>query len=397
MPLRHRLFFGRGANADEKPMKSRQLGLVFIAVAMVGFAQTPPENLKSKLNENRGKKRRLAQELAKTKRKIGVVVGDIKWVDDRLDQLESELESTTQSLTKNRSRQVQLNADLKETTIRLGEVKSQVRARLRKMYVHGPTSFLSVVVGTKNVGDLISRKNLQDSIAKEDHRVFGAYRSLQKKVAEQKHKQDALVVRIAQDERRQKSQQEDLEDARSEKTELLSGLKDQKAKQEEMLRQFEQDERSIEAQIRAYMQRVRSAKPGSPNFVPVFKGRLSKPINAHMTSGFGMRYHPVLHYTRIHAGCDFGASTGTPINAAGDGVVISTAYMRGYGNTVIIDHGGGLQTVYAHTSRIFVHSGQAVKRGQHIAAVGSTGLATGPHLHFEVHVNGHAVNPLGKL
>ena len=110
-----------------------------------------------------------------------------------------------------------------------------------------------------------------------------------------------------------------------------------------------------------------------------------------------MRYHPILHITRLHAGCDFGAPIGATIRAVAPGEVIHASYMRGYGNVVIVDHGGGISTVYAHCSRISVSDGQRVTRGQHIANVGSTGLSTGPHLHFEVRVNGRAVNPRGYL
>ena len=110
-----------------------------------------------------------------------------------------------------------------------------------------------------------------------------------------------------------------------------------------------------------------------------------------------MRYHPILHITRMHTGLDFGAPIGTSIHAAADGVVISTSYMRGYGRVVIVDHGGGVSSVYAHTSQSYVSNGQHVARGQRIAAVGSTGLSTGPHLHFEIRIDGHPVDPLSRL
>ena len=376
------------------------VAILFVCALAIGQDQSPAvkaQQLKQQLNQQKSKKQKLARELAKTNRRIGVVAGDIKWVDNRLDQLEAELGNTTRNLEQNRDRQRRLAVDLVETTKELARVKVQVQLRLRSMYMHGETSFFSVAVGTQSVGDLVSRKVLQDSIKRQDHRLFANFTELKKQVSEKKAEQDRTVSAIVRFEHQQQQQQSDLEDARDEKNDLLSNLKDTRDQQQEMMRQFEQDEREISGQIAEYMRRAREQAERTGAKLPVFSGRLSRPIGAPVTSQFGMRFHPILHKTRLHAGCDFGARTGSPISAAGDGVVISTAYMRGYGNTVIIDHGGGIQTVYAHTSRIFVSSGQRVTRGQRIAAVGATGLATAPHLHFEVHVNGHAVNPLSRL
>ena len=121
---------------------------------------------------------------------------------------------------------------------------------------------------------------------------------------------------------------------------------------------------------------------------------LASPV---VTSGFGYRIHPIFGTSRLHAGIDLRGSTGTPILAAGDGVVVSAGWRGGYGNTVIIDHGGSLATLYAHQSRVHVRAGAHVRRGQAIGAVGSTGQSTGPHLHFEVRVNGTPVDPLNYL
>lgn len=109
-----------------------------------------------------------------------------------------------------------------------------------------------------------------------------------------------------------------------------------------------------------------------------------------------MRFHPILHRYRLHAGVDFGAPIGTPVRCAGPGEVVAATCMRGFGNVVIVDHGGGISTVYAHLSRIGVRPGQKIGQGQVLGAVGMTGLATGPHLHWEVHVGGRAVDPLGR-
>jgi len=118
------------------------------------------------------------------------------------------------------------------------------------------------------------------------------------------------------------------------------------------------------------------------------------PVQGRITSGFGERFHPILGYERFHAGVDLGAAAGTPIVAAADGRVASAGWAGGYGRAVAILHAGGLETKYGHMSRIAAYAGETVRRGDVIGYVGSSGLSTGPHLHFEVMKNGRPVNPL---
>jgi murein DD-endopeptidase MepM/ murein hydrolase activator NlpD len=119
------------------------------------------------------------------------------------------------------------------------------------------------------------------------------------------------------------------------------------------------------------------------------------PVQAPITSGFGWRVHPILRFGRMHKGIDFGARWGTPIVAAGDGQVVRAGWSGGYGQQVRIAHGDGLTTSYSHMSRIVLPAGTPVRQGQLIGYVGSTGLSTGPHLHFETWRHGVAVNPTG--
>ena len=121
---------------------------------------------------------------------------------------------------------------------------------------------------------------------------------------------------------------------------------------------------------------------------------LMTPVAGRITSGFGVRYHPLLHYARMHTGLDFGAAWGSPIVAAADGQVVVAGWTGGYGRAVEVAHGGGVMTLYGHMSGVVATPGQAVRQGQVIGYVGSSGLSTGPHLHFEVRVNGRPVDPM---
>ncbi len=121
---------------------------------------------------------------------------------------------------------------------------------------------------------------------------------------------------------------------------------------------------------------------------------LMAPVAGRITSGFGLRYHPILHFARMHSGIDFGASWGSPIVAAADGQVIAAGWSGGYGGQVQVAHASGIVTTYSHMSGIAASAGEPVRQGQVIGYVGSTGLSTGPHLHFEVRMNGRAVDPM---
>ena len=120
---------------------------------------------------------------------------------------------------------------------------------------------------------------------------------------------------------------------------------------------------------------------------------MKMPVNGRLTSGFGSRFHPILGYRRFHAGLDLAAAAGTPIVAAADGKVVSAGWAGGYGRAVSIVHAAGIETKYGHMSRIAAYAGEVVHRGDVIGYVGSSGLSTGPHLHFEVLKNGRPVNP----
>ncbi|NJK59518.1 MAG: peptidoglycan DD-metalloendopeptidase family protein [Oscillatoriales cyanobacterium SM2_1_8] len=152
---------------------------------------------------------------------------------------------------------------------------------------------------------------------------------------------------------------------------------------------LQEDSRAITRYILARSSDLTMLTPGP--------GGLIYPMVAPISSGFGWRTHPILGTQRLHSGIDFAADYGTPIYATHDGTVIYADWYGGYGNTVIIDRGDGLTTLYAHAEDLLVREGDTVRTGQAIATVGSTGFSTGPHLHFEVRVGGEPTDPMAYL
>lgn len=163
--------------------------------------------------------------------------------------------------------------------------------------------------------------------------------------------------------------------------------------------EFEAQARELEVQSAAVAEALgRRQQFQPPASSSPSGGRLGPPLaSVRVSSAFGWRVHPVFGNRRMHTGADLSASTGTPIQAAAEGVVVSAGWMGGYGNATVIDHGGGLATLYAHQSAVLVSPGQRVSRGQVVGRVGCTGTCTGPHLHYEVRVNGSPVDPAPYL
>jgi murein DD-endopeptidase MepM/ murein hydrolase activator NlpD len=208
--------------------------------------------------------------------------------------------------------------------------------------------------------------------------VVEATRAIAVRTARQRAERDRLV-----------SSQQALASARSDKRDTLAKVRSTK---EEFLHEI----RGLERASAALAARIRSAQgaqvyPSTGYDTSASAAGLIWPIGGPVTSGFGWRWG------RMHEGIDIGASSGAPIQAAASGVVIYAAWMDGYGNLVVIDHGGGLATAYAHMSAFATSAGVQVVQGQTIGYIGCTGHCFGSHLHFEVRVNGAAVDPLGYL
>lgn len=172
------------------------------------------------------------------------------------------------------------------------------------------------------------------------------------------------------------------------KRSVLSEVESKRSRYLQIVAQLDAEEAQIESLL---------AASGTAGPLPTGGGQLAWPAAGPVTSGYGYRTHPIFGDSRLHTGIDIGAPYGAPVIAAGGGRVVYVGAMSGYGNVIVIDHGGGLATTYNHLSAFYVGSGQQVSRSSRIGAVGCTGYCTGPHLHFEVRVNGSPVDPMPYL
>ncbi len=403
------MFGGRPSRAVPLPLWGATLRrgwTVAVALAALvlttGFAQQkkpgspkPPSvgKLKTNLKDVRFKKAKAVGELKKVRKNIRVVKGTLEEVNARIGNLEVALSDTGQRLDTSKAEQLKLAGDLAVVSHELQLRTQEARARLKAMRMKGRGTIVSAIIGSKSVGDLASRKFLFERIARKDRQLFDDVSRLRNSVASKKRRQDELVREVAGLLVKQKTQQSDLKESREDQKTLLSQLRDKEGDLKKLIAQLDAEENAIEATIAAFMRDTSKTsgltKPSGRLLMPIAGGRVG--------SGFGMRMHPILHYRRMHKGVDIGASSGTPIRAAADGVVISARRMNGYGNVIILAHGGGISTLYAHCSALLRSEGARVKRGETIARVGSTGLSTSPHCHFEVHVGGKAVNPRSWL
>lgn len=333
------------------------------------------QQLQEQQNELEGRQNASEANLDTLERNILYTANQITETEFRLAQAEQELQ--------------RLEANLRQAETDYENVRMATVARLQFLQRQQGSEGWAVLLQSQDFNEFLDRQYQLKRVYAADRQVLQDLKVKADAIQQQKAAVEDQKNQVALLRQQLLSQKQQYEAEADEEKQLITRLRDQRSALEAAEAQLVRDSEQIANLIRQRLAAQSGAVRGT--------GRFVFPANARISSGFGNRVHPILGYSRFHGGVDFAGPQGTAIYAADSGQVIFAGWYGGYGQAVIIDHGGGLTTLYAHASRLFVREGQAVQQGQSIAAIGSTGLSTGPHLHFEVRQNGNPVNPMGYL
>lgn len=388
-------------------MRSRFLLVVLCALVLV----TPAVGQDPRKASVDARIAALNAKIAKAHQAEGILSSQISRVTSQIRTLKGQVESAS---TRYYRLQVNLNLHQRklDTLTRLYELETRRLVFLRRQYAEAQARLndrlvsiyesdnpdtLAVVLSSASFTDLLDQLDYLSQIAAQDSRIareVQASRDEMHRTRERTKKvrhgvaveTQAIAVRTSEERAvrdRLVSSQQSLASARADKNRRLAGVHENKAEYVKEVDGLLAQSAALGATIRAQSTGPTDATPSSSGFI--------WPVSGPVTSGFGVRWG------RMHEGIDIAAASGTPIHAAAGGTVIYAGWLGGYGNLVVIDHHNSLATAYGHQSAIATGVGAIVSQGQVIGYVGSTGHSTGPHLHFEVRVNGTAVDPLGYL
>ena len=324
----------------------------------------------------------------------------------QVNEVETQLLTSLSQLNDLNTRLAEAKSDIDKTTIELvlkeqdlnkieDELDGKIailNRRVASIYKNKDSNILEILLKAEDFIEFISRLKLMNLIAQQDAEIIKAIKdkrtsnlTIKKAILDLREKQKDRQTEVAKLVSQAEEKQTEVEGIYDEKSNLLSNTRANK----NALIYMQKDLEIREAEITRILESYKYGNAPGDKFM--------WPVAGFLKSGFGMRRHPIIGTMRMHAGVDLVAPSGALVKAADGGQIIQAGYDGGYGYSIVVYHGGGFATVYGHLSRILVAVGQNVSRGEVIGLVGATGLATGPHLHFEVRINGAAQNPLGFL
>lgn len=382
--------------------KKRIVSLVLAAALCVGSlspmrvqAAETIESAKKKAEQLEREKAQAEKEQSSLNTQLNTIIKDLQKAQADVEAKELEIAETEDELT--------------EARIKENEQYEAMKIRIKYMYENGNTDMISVLLSAESMADFLNKAEYVEQVSVYDREMLVEFQTIVKEIEEKEAKLKEEKAELVQLQKDLSAKRGNVETLLASKNQEISSLETQigenakvlnaliEAAKEAERRRKEAEEAAKEAEANKNNHNSSSSSSGSSkpgNSVVSGNGTLCNPCpGARITSEFGPRKAPTAGASSFHRGRDYAAPAGTPIYAAGAGRVVTSSYNSVSGKYIVIDHGNGLATRYQHCSRVFVSVGDTVSKGQNIAAVGSTGVSTGPHLHFEVRVNGTQVDP----
>ena len=336
-------------------------------------------------------------------------------VSEQLRQIEEQLRQATAELGTIKEQRVSVENDITLNERQLAEAQKRLEGRetvfykrVRDIYINGRLSYIDVVIGSKDFSDFANRLEVLKRIIDSDITLINEIKKERAEIEAHKQKLETDRAKLVELEKAALAKQAEIEQKKAERNVVLQKAQNDRATAMQAIEELNASSAQVSAMLKE-RQAARAAaaaaaaqtsagqgQGASDNWVQG-TGQLGWPVSGEITSPYGYRVHPIWGTTIYHSGIDIGVDEGTPVHAADGGVVVWSGWMGGYGYAVVIDHGNGLSTLYGHNSELAVDEGQSVAKGQVISYAGSTGNSTGPHVHFEVRVNGDPVDPMGYL
>lgn len=323
--------------------------------------------------------RRLEQDLARSEQDLAGVEEELQRTRDSITEVKRDVEEST--------------ILLKEDEAALKEITHRYNQRLVEIYMSGGTDIFDLLLEVEDPADLTLRMRLFSALLEQDAQLYKEVLTRKKAVEEERSLLVGRLERLHNEEKKlmdlesvASTRVAQVAKAKKARDSRLAEIVSTKGTQQQALAEYDQTAKKIQEWLKEYQ---------TPALPTDAKGKvqMARPVSGQVTEEYGWRVHPIDKVKRFHEGLDFKAAEGTPITAAAGGRVVLAGWVGGYGNTVIIQHADNISTLYAHASALLVKVGELVDPGQTIAKVGSTGLSTGPHLHFEVRRSGQAVDP----
>ena len=388
------------------------LGLAFVA-SLAAVAIPAAADPQAELEANERKQDALDKKIADLLEQKGDLLGTISVIDDerakverKVAALDGEIAALNADIAVVQDRLVRTQEELAVISDELNEILGDLvertdlfTERAVAIYKAGPAAYLESILSSSDMAELLDRYEYYESALEADNELIESITVLRQETDQKRAQVERRRGLIVKDKKRLEKDKAEVAAIRNRKADSLASLNKLLDAKETLVAQIDSTRKSYEAaqaRIEADSEQIEDLLAGTgPG--PGGSGQLAWPVAGSVSSPFGWRTHPIFGDLRLHAGIDISAVYGATVYSADRGTVSFAGVMGGYGNVVVVDHGGGLATTYNHLSAFSVSSGQSVGRSQPVGAVGCTGYCTGPHLHFEVRVNGIPVDPMPYL